>query len=166
MRNRMRRFISVGFTNFVGFFIPFRERNRENYGKRVQNSKCKMRNISPGKRRTDRSRGQKKPSGLRRRALGDLVVGAVEEGDHLGAVAFGGGAEGGGGQTGGDAVFHRLDPHHLRPQRHLQPRPGGHLPLPHLLLTAPPRPLPPFRQGAFFLQSSPFSAILVSDQQT
>ena len=33
--------------------------------------------------------------------------GAVEEGDHLGAVADGVGAEGGGGQTGGDAVFHR-----------------------------------------------------------
>ena len=32
---------------------------------------------------------------------------AVEEGDHLGAVADGVGAEGGGGQTGGDAVLHR-----------------------------------------------------------
>ena len=33
--------------------------------------------------------------------------GAVEEGDHLGAVADGVGAEGGGGQTAGEAVFHR-----------------------------------------------------------
>ena len=35
-----------------------------------------------------------------------LVVCAIQEGDHLGAVADSGGAEGGGGQSGGNAVFH------------------------------------------------------------
>ena len=96
----MRLRFSEVFTNFVGFLLRFRERNREI----IQRSSgfCGE-SVEIGTSAPQ----QKKPSGLCRRARGELVIGCVEEGHDLCAGAGGGGAEGGGRGAGGDAVLHR-----------------------------------------------------------